>query len=84
MHRTSIGTWAFNIGPYAEQPVPFDEVGRRLGELGFDGMELGGFNGYPNPNALPHQEQRARAQGADAAAGASSSRASPRTSGRST
>ena len=59
MHRTSIGTWAYNIGPYAEHPVPFDEVGPRLAELGFDGLELGGFNGYPNPNALPHQEQRA-------------------------
>jgi hypothetical protein len=44
MHRTSIGTWAFNIGPYAEKPVPFEEVGRRLAELGIDGMELGGFN----------------------------------------
>ena len=53
MHRTSIGTWAYNIGPYAEHPVPFDEVGPRLVELGFDGLELGGFNGYPNPNALP-------------------------------
>ena len=59
MHRTSIGTWAYNIGPYAEHPVPFDEVGPRLVELGFDGLELGGFNGYPNPNALPHKEQRA-------------------------
>ena len=58
MHRTSIGTWAFNIGPYAERPVPFDEVGERLAELGFDGLELGGFNGYPNPNALPDREQR--------------------------
>src|SRR5687767_15931092 len=58
MHRTSIGTWAFNIGPYAAKPVPFDEVGRRLGELGFDGMELGGFNAYPSPATMPHQEQR--------------------------
>jgi sugar phosphate isomerase/epimerase len=58
MHRTSIGTWAFNIGPYAARPVPFDEVGSRLGELGFDGMELGGFNAYPSPATMPHQEQR--------------------------
>ena len=58
MHRTSIGTWAFNIGPYAEQPVPFEEVGRRLAELGFDGMELGGFNAYPSPNTMPEKEQR--------------------------
>jgi sugar phosphate isomerase/epimerase len=58
MHRTSIGTWAYNIGPYAERPIPFDVVGPKLKELGFDGLELGGFNGYPNPNDLPHREQR--------------------------
>jgi sugar phosphate isomerase/epimerase len=44
---------------YAEHPVSFDEVGPRLAELGFDSLGLGGFNGYPNPNALPHKEQRA-------------------------
>ena len=58
MHRTSIGTWAYNIGPYAERPILFDVVGPKLKELGFDGLELGGFNGYPNPNDLPHREQR--------------------------
>src|SRR5918995_4938206 len=58
MHRTSIGTWAFNIGPYADKPVPFDEVGRRLADLGFDGMELGGFNAYPSPNTMPEKAQR--------------------------
>lgn len=59
MRRISIGTWAYNIGPYAERPIPFDTVGAKLAELGFDGLELGGFNGYPNPHALPHKEQRA-------------------------
>jgi sugar phosphate isomerase/epimerase len=58
MHRTSIGTWAFNIGPYADKPVPFDEVGIRLKQLGFDGLELGGFNAYPNPNDMPLRDQR--------------------------
>ncbi len=59
MRRTSIGTWAYNIGPYAERPVPFETVGKTLAELGFDGLELGGFNGYPNPHSLPHAAQRA-------------------------
>ena len=58
MRRISIGTWAYNIGPYAREPDPFDTVGEKLRELGFDGLELGGFNGYPNPNDLPHKEQR--------------------------
>src|SRR5947208_3465223 len=26
MKRISIGTWAYSIGPYAANPVPFDEV----------------------------------------------------------
>jgi sugar phosphate isomerase/epimerase len=56
---------------YAEHPVPFDEVGPRLAELGFDGLGLGGFNGYPNPNALPHKEQRAALKEKARAAGAS-------------
>jgi sugar phosphate isomerase/epimerase len=58
MHRTSIGTWAYNIGPYERDPIPFDTVGETLAKLGFDGLELGGYNGYPNPNDLPHREQR--------------------------
>jgi len=58
MKRTSIGTWAYNIGPYEENPIPFDTVGAKLGELGFDGLELGGFNGYPNPHLLPTQDDR--------------------------
>lgn len=59
MRRTSIGSWAYNIGPYADKPVPFDEVGSTLAKLGFDGMELGGFNGYPNPHALATADDRA-------------------------
>lgn len=59
MRRTSIGSWAYNIGPYADKPVPFDEVGATLAKLGFDGMELGGFNGYPNPHSLKTADDRA-------------------------
>ncbi len=58
MKRSSIGTWAFNIGPYESQPIPFETVGQRLAEMGFDGLELGGFNGYPNPHLLREKEQR--------------------------
>lgn len=58
MHRTSIGTWAYNIGPYEAHPIPFDTVGATLAKLGFDGLELGGFNSYPNPNDLPTEGAR--------------------------
>jgi sugar phosphate isomerase/epimerase len=58
MKRISIGTWAYSIGPYADKPVPFDEVIDRLANLGFDGVELGGFPPHPNPDDLPTREQR--------------------------
>jgi len=58
--RTSIGSWAYNVGPYGERPIPFDTVLATLQELKFDGVELGGFNGYPNPHNHPSAEDRVR------------------------
>jgi sugar phosphate isomerase/epimerase len=58
MKRISIGTWAYTIGPYAEHPVPWDEVIRKVKDLNFDGVELGGFPPHPNPDDLPSKEQR--------------------------
>ena len=58
MKLTSIGTWAYNIGPYEQNPIPFETVGETLAKLGFDGLELGGFNGYPNPHLLPTRDDR--------------------------
>lgn len=68
--RTSIGSWAYTIGPYGAHPVPFDTVCDKLKELGFDGVELGAFPPHPNPGnpsgpdsdwpgALPEKAQRA-------------------------
>jgi len=57
--RISIGTWAYSIGPYEDKPVPFPEVVEKLANLGFDGLELGGFGEHPNPDALTTPEQRA-------------------------
>lgn len=70
MKRTSIGSWAYTIGPYADNPVDFDTVCTKLKDLGFDGVELGGFPPHPNPGrpdsvpegdwpgAMPDQAQR--------------------------
>jgi sugar phosphate isomerase/epimerase len=53
MKRISIGTWAYTIGPYQDNPVPFETVVKKLKELQFDGLELGAFNfhkdAHPNP-----------------------------------
>lgn len=67
--RTSIGSWAFTIGPYASNPIDFQTVCTKLKALGFDGVELGAFPPHPNPGnpngpddswpgALPEKSQR--------------------------
>jgi sugar phosphate isomerase/epimerase len=68
--RISIGSWAYTIGPYASNPIPFDTVITKLKELGFNGVELGAFPPHPNPGnpggaddnwpgAMPAKSQRA-------------------------
>lgn len=58
MKRISIGTWAYTIGPYAANPVPFEEVVQKLAALGFDGLELGSFPPHPTPDAFPTKSAR--------------------------
>lgn len=58
MKKSSIGSWAYTIGPYADNPVPFDTVCTKLKEFGFGGVELGGFAPHPNPDDLPEKSQR--------------------------
>jgi sugar phosphate isomerase/epimerase len=58
MKKISIGSWAYTIGPYAANPVPWEEVIKKVKELGFDGVELGGFPPHPNPDNMPKKEQR--------------------------
>lgn len=50
MKKISIGSWAYTIGPYADQPVSWEVVCDKLQALGFDGVELGGFPPHPNPD----------------------------------
>ena len=81
--RTSIGTWAYNVGPYGENPIPFETVLATLQELKFDGLELGGFNGYPNPQNHPTRRRPGPAEGASWRGMAWRSPASRRTCGAS-
>lgn len=48
--RTSIGTWAFLFNQ--TEPIGFEDVVIGLHELGFDGLELGGFGIHPNPDLV--------------------------------
>lgn len=45
--RISIGTWAFVFNQ--KRPIVFSEIVKGLKQLGFDGLELGGFGIHPNP-----------------------------------
>jgi sugar phosphate isomerase/epimerase len=56
--RISIGTWAYCVGPYMQNPIPFPEVVKGLKRLGFDGLELGAFFSHPNPENHPTLESR--------------------------
>ena len=58
MRRISIGSWAYTICPYAGKPIDFDTVCQKLKELGYDGVELGGFAPHPNPDDCPEKSQR--------------------------
>jgi sugar phosphate isomerase/epimerase len=58
MKRTSIGSWAYAIGPYEDDPIPFEEVTENLKKLNFDGVELGGFSIHPSPETHPNKEDR--------------------------
>ena len=58
MNRVSIGTWAYSVGPYADNPVPFGEVVKGLKEMDFDGLELGAFGAHPTPDNHPTKESR--------------------------
>ncbi len=44
--KIAVGTSAFTMGVYADKPIPFEKVVHRLGELGYDGLEIPGNPGY--------------------------------------
>jgi len=57
--RISIGTWAYLFN----QDVPtndFHTILHKLQDLGYDGVELGGFNPHPGPDTYPTRESRAK------------------------
>ena len=58
MKKISIGSWAYTIGPYAKNPIAWDEVIKKVKGLGFDGVELGGFPPHPSPSSMPLKKQR--------------------------
>lgn len=57
MKKLSIGSWAFLFNQ--EQPATdFHELVHDVANLGYDGVELGGFAPHPNPDSHDTQEKR--------------------------
>ena len=54
--KISVGTWAYIWGGYADKPIPFPTVVKKLKELKFDGIEFGAFEPHLQPNT---KEKRA-------------------------
>lgn len=55
--KISLGSWAFSFGPYAANPVSWEQTVRRAAETGYDGVEICGFpphitvESYATPNS---------------------------------
>jgi sugar phosphate isomerase/epimerase len=58
MKKVSLGSWAFAAGPYADNPVPFDQSARRIAEAGYDAIEVGSF-GHVTLDGYASKESRA-------------------------
>jgi sugar phosphate isomerase/epimerase len=57
MKKLSIGSWAYIFN----QEVPtndFHQILHKLSDLGYDGVELGGFNPHPGPDTCDTREKR--------------------------
>src|SRR5262245_39526743 len=57
MTKLSIGSWAFLFNQ-DQHATDFHELVHHLGNLGYDGVDLGGFNPHPNPDELDTKEKR--------------------------
>lgn len=56
--RISLGSWAFTFGPYASNPIPFEDIVNRLSSSGYDGIEICGFP--PHVTLEKYAELRSR------------------------
>jgi sugar phosphate isomerase/epimerase len=56
--KISLGSWAFSFGPYAENPIPFDQTVKRLSDAGYDGIEICGFPPHVTLDKYPTTESR--------------------------
>ena len=56
--KISVGSSAFAIGAYENNPIPFDTVLKRLADVGYDGVEIFGAKPYGHPDLYPEKSDR--------------------------
>jgi sugar phosphate isomerase/epimerase len=56
--KFSIGSWAYLFGEYEKNPISMQEVAKRLEELKFAGLSLGGFKPHGHYELYPTKEDR--------------------------
>lgn len=59
MKKISIGSWAYTMGAFADNPILLPELCAELGKLNFDGISMGGFKPHANPSLYDTPEKRA-------------------------
>ncbi len=60
MKKISLPSWAFSFGPYADHPVPLNQVLEHAAQTGYDGIELSGFPPHLTLEGFSSSEQRSQ------------------------
>ena len=58
--KISLGSWAFSFGPYADHPVAFEDIVKRMAIAGYDGVEICGFPPHVTLENYPDYASRRR------------------------
>jgi len=56
--KISLGSWAFSFGPYAANPVSFEDSVRHLAAAGYDGVDICGFPPHITLERYPTRQSR--------------------------
>ncbi len=57
-NKLSVGSWAFVVGQFTNNPIGIEEVARRIADLGYDGIALGGFKPHGSYELYPDKKAR--------------------------
>lgn len=59
MKKVSIGSWAYTMGTFADNPIHLPELCVDLSKLGFDGISMGGFKPHAHPSLYDTPQKKA-------------------------